>query len=89
MAKPTEVYINQAKVKILALPEEAFGYGKKFNVGDTIECDVVEFRATSHNGNEPEEIYTEYRYVNDPEFYFLPEEVEIITTNNNSEREQA
>lgn len=79
MAKPTEVYVNQAKVKIIAMPEEAFGYGKKFNIGDIIDCDVVEFRASSHNGDSPEEVYTEYRYVDEPDFYFLPQEVEVIS----------
>ena len=78
MAKPIEVYVNQAKCKILALPEESFGYAKKFVVGDVIQCDVVEFRAKGM-GDEPEEVYTEYRFVDDPEFYFLPQEVEVLS----------
>lgn len=77
MAKPVEVYVNQVKCKILSLPEEVFGYDKKFLVGDIITCDVVEFRAKASE-HEPEEVYTEYRYSEEPDFYFLAQEVEVL-----------
>ncbi len=69
--KPTETYVGQVKCTITQIPDGLDEYGEHFQVGDEIICDEIKYE---HKGSE----YVEYRWVIDPEYYFMPTEVDVL-----------